>query len=367
MGTRQRPGTAGPAGSGGPLWYSAVEMRRVRLLIVLVVALAACGRKGPPLPPLIEIPETTTDLAVHQVEHDAVLTWSFPGLTRAGRELTDLGQVAVWRVEVPPGQEQNVPPERQRQLMLSRGKLLARLECKGLEAATRGRLLTYSDPLPAVEPGTTPPTLWYAVRTRRTDGTPSALSNIVSWQPRPVPAQVEGLAAEPEADGIALTWNAVDDASFRVERCEVAGGSWEAVSPPDLARTTFLDASATQGIQWRYRVRAVVKDTWGPPSAEVTVPYPDVYPPASVASFICLPEPGRVILRWEASPEPGVRYAVFRRPRGSETWTALERGTGATEFVDPSPPEGELEYAIRAVDAAGNQSEAATCTVRAGS
>ena len=343
-------------------------MRRSRLLLaLLVVVMAACGRKGPPLPPIIEVPETTTDLSVHQVEQEAVLTWSFPGLTRAGRELADLGQVAVWRVEVPPGQEQNVPAELQRQLMLSRGKLLARLEGKGLEEATRGGMLTYADPLPAVEPGTTPPTLWYAVRTRRTDGTPSALSNIVAWQPRPVPARVEGVTAEPEAEGIRLTWNAVDDASYRVERREAAAGAWGAVSPPDLTGTAFLDASATQGIEWRYRVRAVVKDTWGPPSAAVTVPYPDVYPPAAVPSFICLPEPGRVVLRWEASPEPGVRYAVFRRPRGAATWTELERGTTSTEFEDPSPPGGELEYAIRAVDAAGNQSEAATCTVRAGS
>ena len=342
-------------------------MRRTRLVIVLAVVLAACGRKGPPLPPIIEVPETTTDLAVHQVEHDAVLTWSFPSLTRAGRALTDLGQVTVWRLEVPPGQEQGVAAELQRQLMLSRGKLLARLQGAGLQAATRGRMLTYSDPLPAVEPGTTPPTLWYAVRTRRTDGTPSALSNIVSWQPQPVPARVEGLTATPQVDGIAVSWTAVDDAEYRVERREAPGGDWGPVSPQDLRTASFLDTTAAQGVSWQYRVRAVVKATWGPPSAEVTVPYPDVYPPPAVTSFICLPEPGRVILRWEASPEPGVHYAVFRRAAGATAWTELERRTTATEYLDPAPPTGQLEYAIRAVDAAGNQSEAATCTVRAGS
>lgn len=339
-------------------------MRRAWTLIVLAFALAACGRKGPPLPPIVEVPETTTDLAVHQVVHDAVLTWSYPALTRAGRALTDLGQVAVWRLEVPPGQEQNVPVELQRQLMLTRGKRLARLAGAGLEAATRGGKLTYSDPLPTVETGTTPSTLWYAVRTRRTDGTPSALSNIVTWQPRPVPAQVTGLAAEPGAEGITLSWKAVDGASYLVARRQAEGGVWATASPSDLTTATFVDTSATQGESWVYRVRAVVDDVWGPSSVEVTVPYPDVYPPPAVPSFICLPEPGRVILRWEASPEPGVHYAVFRRPAGGGEWHELEHATMDTEFVDTSPPAGGLEYAVRAVDEAGNQSKPATCTAR---
>ena len=64
------------------------------------------GARRPPLPPIIEVPETTTDLTAYQDGNEVVLTWSYPQLTRGGPTLTDLARVEVWRLEVPPGQEQ---------------------------------------------------------------------------------------------------------------------------------------------------------------------------------------------------------------------------------------------------------------------
>ena len=73
---------------------------------MVFVGLGGCGRKADPLPPIIEVPETTTDLTVHQEGTEAVLAWSYPQLTRAGRQLVDLARVEVWKLDVPPGQEQ---------------------------------------------------------------------------------------------------------------------------------------------------------------------------------------------------------------------------------------------------------------------
>ncbi|MFN3413652.1 MAG: hypothetical protein ACK42L_06285, partial [Thermoanaerobaculum sp.] len=120
-----------------------------RAFLVLMVVLVACGRKGPPLPPLREVPETTTDLVASQEENEVVLRWSYPSLTRSGQPLRDLEAVDVWRADLPPGQEKSLEGpqgvELKRQLILGRGKQVARLRGKALEAATRGSTLEYRE------------------------------------------------------------------------------------------------------------------------------------------------------------------------------------------------------------------------------
>ncbi|HPW55287.1 MAG TPA: fibronectin type III domain-containing protein [Thermoanaerobaculaceae bacterium] len=337
-------------------------------VIVVLIALVGggCGRKADPMPPVIEVPETTTDLEVRQEGSEAVLDWSFPQLTRAGRRLVDLERVEVWKLDVPPGQEQvgggPSGAELRRQLMLGRGRLIGRLEGKGLEQATRGPKLEVRDPLPPIPAGQVAPTFWYAVRTRRRDGTPSALSNIAVWQVKPVPQPVQGLTAQPTARGISLTWQELPECTYQVERFGRPEPAWKAVSEPTLAQASFVDTTATQNASWRYRVRAVKDAVWGPPGKDVPVAYPDVYPPAAVERLVCLPEGDKVLLRWDPLAEPKVLYRVFRRR--NTLWIHLVDDAREPRFVDTTPPAGDAEYAVKAVDAAGNESEPVYCTVR---
>jgi hypothetical protein len=333
-------------------------------LLAVLALLAGCGRKAEPLPPIIEVPETTTDLSARQEEREARLEWSFPTLTRAGRPLTDLARVEVFRLAVPPGQEQVTNPDLKRQLMLARGKVIARLEGASLDAATHGGKLVYRDPLPDVPAGTTPPTIWYAVRSRRRDGTPSALSNIISGKVQPVPPPISGLAAVAAKDGITLTWDAQEGFSYVVERRESGAASWDLLTSTELTEPKLVDTSAAQGKTWQYRVRASKIYVWGPPTAPVAVPYPDIYPPPPPVAFVCLPEPGRVVLRWEPSPESGVRYRVERRVGDAGTWVRLADGVTGNEVIDSAPPSGDVNYVVKAVDDAGNESEAVSCAVR---
>jgi hypothetical protein len=341
-------------------------------LVVAGVALAtlvACGRKAIPLPPILQVPETTTDLGAYQDGEDLVLQWSYPTLTRGGQHLTDLARVEVWRLEVPPGEEHAASgaqgEELKRRLLLSRGQLIARLEGAALQAATRGSSLTYRDALPAIPAGGTPPAFWYAVRSRRKDGTASALSNVVTWEVRPVPPTPTGFKASPQEDGIALSWDEVPGYTYVVERRPSREAAWEAVSKVGIEEPSFLDTTARQGQTWYYEVRSFRKLAASVPSPELEVPYPDVYPPPKVTGLICLPEPGLVRLRWDASPEGDVTYKVFRRV-GEGGWQHLEEALSATEYTDSHPPTGEGEYAVKAVDPAGNQSEAAYCRARTG-
>ena len=344
-------------------------MRRLATIALTVVFLAACGRKGPPLPPIIDVPETTTNLWVHQDVSDLVLLWKYPSLTRSGRTLTDLQRVEVYRLEVPAGQEQlaagQTGVEMQRQLMLSRGVKVASLEGDSLSAATRGENLEYRETLPPGAEGKAPPTHWYAGRSVRHDRTVSALSNVVTWQRKPIPPPVTGLKVVPQADGLLVSWDALKDPpglKYYGERRSVPSGSWDDLGLVELKDNPQLDSTAKQGLTWRYRIRAALDLTAGPVSSEVEVRYKDIYQPPPAVNFICLPEPGIVRLRWDASPEDGVTYKVFRR-QGVGKWVHLTDQATTAEFDDTNPLTGGADYAIKAVDAAGNESEPLYCKV----
>lgn len=339
-------------------------MRKAAL--VLMVLLAACGRKGPPLPPLREVPETTTDLVVSQEENEVVLRWSYPSLTRSGQPLRDLEAVEVWRTEVPPGQEKSLEGpqavELKRQLILGRGKQVARLSGKALEAATRGSTLEYRESavLPA---GQAAPTLLYAVRSRRGRGGVSEFSNVATFQVQTPPAPPANLQAQPLAEGVALSWEGPAEASFRVERWEQKGG-WQVLAE-NVSAPRFLDTTAQQGSRYAYRVRTTVHNVTGPSTPEVSVDYRDIFPPPVPNNLVCLPEPGRVVLRWDPGTEEGVRFKLFRR-LGEGPWQHLSDDWANASFVDENPPLGELTYAVKAFDRVGNESAEATCTARGG-
>ncbi len=360
------------------------ELRRRRLtaaavvgaaLAMSVLAAAGCGRKADPLPPQIRRAETTRDLRVYQENMEAVLTWSYPSVTTAGGPLPDVEAVEVWRLSLPTAGEP--PPattpgrDLRYQVLESQGTIIATLGPEELAAATRGPQLVYRDDLAAwyKESGRDlSQVLWYAVRTICCHHRVSAFSNIARLVPELPPSPPTDLAAAPGADGILISWQAPEGVAVEVERSS-PNGSWTVITAEPVTGHEWLDRSAAQGATWSYRLRSVkvLEDgarVVGPPSAPVTVSYPDVYPPPPPANLVCLPEAGLVRLRWEAAP--GASFYVVSRRTARGGWQTLADHLEGVEFADRQPPAGELTYAVRSADQAGNQSEPATCSTAGG-
>jgi hypothetical protein len=348
----------------------------ILMAAVVVMATASCGVKRPPLPPVIRVADPTRDLKVFQEDREAVLSWTYPSSTTSGEALPDLESVEVWRatmleVEAPPPGEK--PQERRlnRQLLEANGELIVVLDEELLHAVTRGSKLEWRDDLMAwweSHQADQPQMVWYAVRSVCCRGRESELSNIARLVPEAPPLPPTGLELETEAEGIRLTWVPHGELPVTVERSP-DGELWQAVTPKPLTTGEWLDRGAAQGTGWNYRLRSVKRHgqgarTVGEPGEPVGVFYTDIYPTEAPADLVCLPESERVRLVWRAVA--GADFYRVYRGVGGDPVTPLATEVRAGQYEDEAPPTGSLSYEVTAIDAAGNESPASSCTAARG-
>src|SRR5438105_79973 len=74
---------------------------RLGLAVLAAAALIACGKKGPPEPPLRFVPAPAKDLTVSQQGYRLLLDVTYPKLTPGGQALGGVSEVEVWEVKRP--------------------------------------------------------------------------------------------------------------------------------------------------------------------------------------------------------------------------------------------------------------------------
>ena len=83
-------------------------MRSRLLLLALVCAGVACGKKGPPLAPFVRVPATVTAVAPQRIGNDVYLSFKVPDANADGQKPADIGAVEVYAVTatIPPSTEE---------------------------------------------------------------------------------------------------------------------------------------------------------------------------------------------------------------------------------------------------------------------
>ena len=84
---------------------------RLLLLGALVVVAPACGKRGPPLPPLRPAPDRVTDLAIVRREQDVTLRFSTPVRNVDGSEPLLFDRVEIYAMTVPAGAVRLTPEQ----------------------------------------------------------------------------------------------------------------------------------------------------------------------------------------------------------------------------------------------------------------
>lgn len=361
--------------TGGP--------RRIVVFALLAAALG-CGKQGPPLPPLRNVPAPVKDLTVVQQGPQLLLSFTYPTVTPAGTALGGISAVEIWSVGRP------APDGKANPLDVKEfgpvAKPVQKLAGADLTSATSGSRIDISLPLPpatatapapaatpAPVPGTapaapagpTPLAAYFAVRTFGKKGDRSDFSNIVSVVPKTPPAAPQQVTATARGDGILVEWTPVAGtvAGYNVyRRGSTERANAKPVHTAGPTEKSWLDNTAKFGQGYIYSVTALSQIQ--PPiesaiAAEREVRYVDRFPPPAPTELVALAEAGRVRLVWRPSEAEDVAgYIVYRRV--DETGK-FERVTPqpvvAAEFVDTAVAAGKTYvYRVTAVDQTGNES-----------
>ncbi|HXH07027.1 MAG TPA: hypothetical protein VNI83_10600, partial [Vicinamibacterales bacterium] len=122
---------------------------RVRLVggALALAALSACGKKGPPLPPLRPVPGAVTDLSARRLASEVHLACTPPAANQDGSRPADVARVEVFALSVPE------PRAADPRLVVDRGERVAVIAVAPNTADTAGKAETPAapGPLSAVE------------------------------------------------------------------------------------------------------------------------------------------------------------------------------------------------------------------------
>lgn len=359
-----------------------------------MLAIVACGKRGAPRPPVPIIPKATSDLLVTQRADQVILSWSYPSLTTAGRSLTDIRRISVFRyveelpasaitdpaMPMPADLDPAVPrpvalfskvptlPEAQFAKLATR---IESIEGANLADATAGARLFFTDRPPLLSIDGRPLRLTYAVVTEA-ETAKSDFSNLGIIVPLSVAIPPTGLVATAQTDGVVLSWDAPkmsvrgDESpvvtGYNIYRDVVAVSGEEAPAPVNTApvtATTWTDAPSYG--EHEYRVTAVA--ALGPPlvasepSEPVKVNFVDLVPPPVPTGLTPLLESKIVRLLWEPVQAADLAgYHVYRIEQLSRLRLTPHPWTDPN-FTDISLQLGiTYHYEVTAIDKNGNES-----------
>lgn len=393
-----------------PLAPMLTALPALTAMTACLVLLAGCGKQGPPLAPLRNVPAPVQDLAATQRGPRVLLAFTYPKTSKGGRALSGIQGIEVWEavgvapaaVTPPvgtattaaapsaaattptsppttpaapsvPGAAPAAPaapvtpvlPPLAAAQFTALGKKVLELKQADLPGVILGDRVVIDLPVPDPLPQPLQ-AHYYVVRTVGPDGDRSDPSNQAAIVLKKAPAPPETVQVSAQADGIHVTWAPVPGVlGYAIYR---RGAQDRAFNRPvglipGAANTTYTDTSAQFGQDYIYAVTTVAERVPFLESAiqkEQEVRYADRFPPPAPGDVVALAEAGRVRLVWktvEAADLAG--YVVYRRP---ETQESFEKVTPQPlinpEFTDTDVVAGRTYiYRVRAVDSAGNESD----------
>lgn len=361
-----------------------------KLACLLLVLATACGKAGLPHPPIPEIPAATTDLVVSQRASKVILRWSYPSLSTAGKSLTDLRKIVVYRYADPLPQslagqltgegakpvselfaQVAVPPPPQ---YLRAAVSVAEVTKEQLPAFAVGAKIEFEDAPPLLSESGLPVRYVYAVVTEGIEKT-SGFSNLAPVVVYDVPEPPGAFGAKLTPEAVVLSWEKpVKSTSgaanplvngYTIYRSSTGAVPGDAVATIDATKTSYEDKAPYA--RYVYRVTAVAAKepaiVESAPSLPAEVDFRDLLPPPVPVNVAALTEETSVRLVWDpVSATDLAGYVVYREAGGARTRLNPTLLTEAS-FRDEAPPMNvAVVYAVTAVDREGNESAAAKAT-----
>ena len=343
----------------------------VVLAVLLVsLALATCGKKGPPVEPQRRLPATVQDLAAAIVGDGVRLTWTLPKIRVDRSQLKEVRRTEVYRrLET---SEQAEPP---RPAILTFGGLFG--EPSTVAGFERVADIMVAEPTPAEVRGgrvTYVDTQGLAFGQRYTyvvvaideQGRPSPPSNRVAVALTAPPKPPTRVVTEPGDGQVRLRWEppaSLEDGAaapetliYDVFRTTDPGARASGpLTPEPVSTPQYVDLTVQNDTTYYYSVRARL-GPGGPTSrpSEVAAATPeDTTPPSQPRGLVAVVAGRTARLAWEAVPDPDLAgYHVYRSPTAGRGYVKLTpTPQPSTTYVDSDVRVGQTYYyVVTAVD-----------------
>jgi hypothetical protein len=352
--------------------------------------LSGCGKKGPPLPPLVRQPAAPADLTAARRGDEVVLQFVVPFTNTDGTRPANVSRVDVFGISgtaaVPDDQivklgarVASVPVKSPRDpnRTIDPGESAEDAEPLSGDGLDQGARATVTEPLtnigivPAPEQDAIP-TRTYAVVSIDTRGRLGPMSGRATVPLIPAPAAPSMPAVTYDETSVTLEWPAVEKASgYHVyetrlrspdsEASSGAAGTDTRMTSEPVAETTFTASGVEWDVKRCYAVRAVaaagelaVESGASPPAC---VTFADTFAPAAPTDLRGVASEGSISLIWEPNGEKDLAgYLVLRGTPGNTLEPIMLSPIKETVFNDGVPAGVRYVYAIAAVDSAGNRS-----------
>lgn len=347
------------------------------MLALVMIGLAGCGKKGPPIYPEARLPRPVADLTAVVQDGAVQLMWTNPRQRADATRLRELAAAHVFRYETAGDDEPKVA-------VLERGRIAWYTEV----GTVRLDLPPVAPGQPAPPPG---PAVVEGERVRFTDrqnlvsgnrytyvvivedlqarpSPPSPRMTVAFLAPPEPPRDLRASAGERE---VRLSWAAstrfVDgspayDVAYEILRGGSAEAATELVTPTPIDATDFIDRGVENDRTYFYAVRPVRRTFAGLARGEASRPVSatplDMTPPAAPTELVATATAGLVRLNWKPSPDPDVAsYIVYRAAPGAAFARVGSVRTPSTTFADRDVPSGPWRYAVSAQDSSSRANE----------
>lgn len=365
-----------------------------RLPVFVAVALSAwlsgCGKKGPPLPPLVRIPSPPVDFVAERRGLGVDVRFTLPASNSDSSRPANIQRVEVYALNGAEKLTENdvlkaglrvgvvdvKAPRNLNDTVDADGpdSDVEALEGPGLD---QGATAHVREILPGV-PVANETTRTYVGVSITTRGRRGSVSTPVAVSLSPAP----GAPAQPtvgyDETAISVEWpplSAHENAQvvyhvYDVTSPDSAGTLAVAAGPAEsrlsempLADTQYRDARVEWNRERCYAVRAVLTYGGLPVEGEASerrcVVLKDTFPPAPPTGVTAVASENAINLIWTPSPERDIAgYRVLRTIPPSSALTEVTSSTiTESTFTDTVTPGVRYVYAVQAIDTAGNASE----------
>jgi fibronectin type 3 domain-containing protein len=319
---------------------------KIILLIITLLMVSGCARKGPPVSWETIVPKRIVDLVAMSREGRLLLEWSIPKENTDKSPVTDLTGFKILRSEgTLVGDECRGCGEKT--------KVVHEMQLDSKEKDKKKRIVIFFEDLEARK------VYVYQVVSINKRGYSSSPSNPVTvyWDyPPQAPGMVKGERGDKRVD---LSWEPVEGAAgYNVyRRLEDGEFPTRPLNRELLTTTHFSDLNVENEKTYIYSVRAVRKvvktDVEGMGSLGVPVTPTDLIPPVAPVGLVAIPIKDGIELNWRRNREPDLLgYYVYRRKPGEKEFGRLNESplTKETYLDTDAVLKEEYEYVVTAVD-----------------